>query len=211
MIGLAVNGTGATLTAPTAPTTAIYSSDCEELVDPGFFGSCRVITAPSGTMAAIVEQQRGASAGASGGPAPIQERDLVYHRVGDRWSLALRREFTSTSGDETDLWQSDVNRDGDPKAVFVTPATNATYGQELDVVEANGTVTLFRELKGGFATIAAGGGLETFVPDTTGYTATVIRYTAGAWRVASVTAMSATQAVPDSEGPFDDPQGISVT
>ncbi|HWE54632.1 MAG TPA: hypothetical protein VG435_03930 [Acidimicrobiales bacterium] len=207
---MTLTGQGATLTRPGAPTSRGDTSNCRMLIDPGFYGSCRVISAPSGSIAAIVEQQQLTNGGNQGGASPLQERDLVYRHVGSTWSLVLRRASTSTAGAESQLWQSDVNRDGDPKAVFVRPAPNEMYGEEIDVVEASGSVTLYRQLQGGFATIAPGGGLETFVPDSAGYLETVIRFSGGAWRIASVAQVSQSQAQANGEGPFTDPQGVNV-
>jgi len=211
LIGLALGPSGTTLVPPDAPTAFPYTPNCRSLIDPGFYGSCVVVTAPSGTIAAISERQSDQQAGSS--VTPTQERDLVYHRVGSAWHLALRRVTTSTGYAPTsDLWQSDIDRDGDPKAVFVTPAPNSQFGNELDVVEATGAVTLYRQLHGGFATIASGGGLETYVPATpTGYDEAVINYSAGAWRITSVTQVSQAQAQAESDQPFYDPQGVQAS
>ncbi|MHB1534895.1 MAG: hypothetical protein ACYC1D_09875 [Acidimicrobiales bacterium] len=206
LIGLVLNGNGATLVPPASPTTVPFNGACQALIDPGFYGACVTVTAPSGTIGAITESQQNQG----GANVAIQERDLVYRRVGGTYSLALRRVTTATNGagNTSTLWESDVNRDGDPKAVFVTPAPNSQYGNELDVVEATGVVTLYRQLHGGFATIAPGGGLETFVPSSTsGYDEAVIKYSGGAWRIASTAHVSATQGKADNNGPFSDPQG----
>lgn len=207
VVGLVVSGAGNTLTAPASPTVVAYNPNCHALVDPGFSGSCLTITAPSGTIAAIVEQQR--STYQAGQPTPpSQERDLVYHRQGNNYALTMRR-APVTNQSESRLYESDVNRDGDVKAVFVSPATNPQYANELDVVEGTGAVTLYRQLHGGFATIASGGGLEAFVPDASqGYDQTVIRYTSGAWRIVSDQHVSDAQGQAENPyGGFNDPKG----
>ena len=206
VIGLALSGQGSTLTPPSAPTTKPYSADCKTLFDKDWEGDCLFITSESGAIAALVEWVEPTYNSTGQGTGPTPERDLVYRHVGSTWNLALRRTESVTSYAE--LWRSDVNRDSDPKAVFVVPAPNTQFGEELDVVDASGQVTLQRQLQGGFATIATGGGLETFVPDSSGYTQTVIRYTSGAWRIASVAQQSQSQAEPQGgTQPFTDPSG----
>jgi hypothetical protein len=102
-------------------------------------------------------------------------------------------------------------RDGDPKAVFVTPAPNGEFGNELDVVDTSGSVTLVRQLHGGFADVASGGGLQTYVPDPAGgYDEAVIDYRNGAWRIVSVTTVSQSQAQAENAEPFYDPTGQSA-
>jgi len=106
------------------------------------------------------------------------------------------------------LYGSDIMRDGDPKAVFVEPAPNSTFGTELDVVDASATVSLVRKLQGGFANVASGGGLQVYVPDpVVGYDVTVIRFQNGAWRIASDAKASQAQAQAQSSQPFYDPSG----
>jgi len=206
-VGLVVNGSGNTFTSPSAPTVVPFSADCRALVDPGFFGQCLTVSAPTGTIAAIVEQQRRDYQ--PGQPiAAGQERDLVYRRQGATYALVLRRTPEPNGSGETRLYESDVNRDGDPKAVFVTPAPNARYGTELDLVEGSGVVTLYRQLHGGFAGVAAGGGLDSFVPDPSqGYDEAVIRFGSGAWRIVSDARVSDSQAQAQNAQPFNDPKG----
>lgn len=201
-VGLVVDGQGATLAPPASPTTDAFNANCHALVDAGFSGSCVTVTSPGGTIAAIVET-RETPGQTSTAPA---ERDLVYRQVGNTYSLRLRRVTAASS--TTTLYASDVNRDGDPKAVFVTPAPNSQFGNELDVVDTGGAVTLLRQLHGGFATIGLGGGLKSFVPgSTSGYDEAVIRYSSGVWRIVSTAMVSQSQATAESSGPFTDPNG----
>ncbi len=207
VVGLVVTGAGNTFAPPASPTVVAYNPNCHALVDAGFNGTCLTITAPSGTIAAIVEQQQHTYQAGQPTP-PSEERDLVYHRGGNNWVLSLRR-APVTNQSESRLYESDVNRDGDAKAVFISPAANTQYADELDVVEGTGAVSLYRQLHGGFATIASGGGLETFVPDARqGYDQTVIRYTSGAWRILSDQHVSDAQGQAETpSGGFNDPRG----
>ena len=206
VVGLTVTGAGATLTPPSSPTVLPYSADCAALVDKGYQASCVIITAPSGQIAALVEIN--SSTGGS------DERDVVWSRVGSTWQLALRRDTPNVQVGYATVVASDVMRDGDPKAVFATPAGNAEFADEIDVVEANGTVSLQRQLHGGFATVAPGGGLETFTPSAPpaqGYDEAVIRYAGGQWTIASVTQVSQTQGQGEVSGPFTDPAATHPT
>jgi len=89
------------------------------------------------------------------------------------------------------LWRVDL-RSGHPELVFVTPAAISGFGAELDVVEGNGQVSLYRFLGEGFANVPIPGDLVTYVPGATeakpadGYfDQLLIRYMGGAWRVIS--------------------------
>jgi hypothetical protein len=211
LIGLALNGTGNTFTPPAAPTTVGYNSDCQTLIDPGFYGQCVIVTAPSGTVAGIVEQQQRTYQ--AGQPiVPGQERDLVYREVNNDWSLVLRRTPTASGEATSQVYGSDILRDGDPKLVFVEPAPNSSYADELDVVEGSGAVTLYRQLNGGFATVPTGGGLQTYVPDpVNGYDEATIGYSNGAWRITATSVVSQSQAQALENGAFYDPQATEAT
>lgn len=202
---MVLSGVGSTFTPPLTPTVKPYNSDCRTLLDPGYYGQCITVVAPTGTIAAIVEVQKATSQAAAA--APSQERDLVYRRQGSSWNLVLRRTYLTNSGIGTLLYESDVQRDGDPKAVFVRTAPNPRYGNELDLVEGSGKVTLYRQLHGGFAVVPPGGGLETFVPASSGgYHEALIKYLRGAWRILSVSHVTGSQARAESSGPFNDPE-----
>jgi hypothetical protein len=211
LVGLVLSGSGNTFAAPTAPTTKPFSANCRSLLDPGYYGECVTVVAPTGTIAAIVEQQQ--QNYQSGQPITTgQERDLVYREVGHAWSLVLRRTPVATGESISEVYESDVMRDGDPKAVFVEPAANSQYGNELDVVEGNGIVTLYRQLHGGFAAVPAGGGLETYTPDPAdGYDEAAIAYTGGAWKIMSLSHVSESQAQSLSSQAFFDPHEIDGT
>lgn len=213
VIGLALSGVGASLQPPTSPTDKPYSPNCHLLVDPGFSGRCVVAVAPTGTVAGVVEQEtavlaarpapgsaskaastkRGVSkeGGTSKIGPDIQERDLVWRREGNTWALALVHVFQSP-GPASLVWADDLERDHDPKLVFVTPSDRAGFGTELDLVEGTGSVTLYRFLGQGFANVPAAGGLVTYVPGWTeqhgpaeAYDQTLIGYSNGSWRVFS--------------------------
>ena len=92
--------------------------------------------------------------------------------------------------------------------MFVTAAANPQFANELDVVETTGRVIMYRQLHGGFATVATAGGLQTFVPDpNAGYDEAVIKYIGGAWRIISIRHVSQAQAQAESSQPFTDPEG----
>jgi hypothetical protein len=197
IIGLGLSGIGSSLQPPTSPTYRPYNSNCHRLVDPGFSGKCIVVGAPSGTVAGVVEIEPATHDRARGavGPHPhgpgAEERDLVWRQQGPRWELALVHVFENP-GLPSLVWGDDVERDHDPKLVFVTPSTRAGFGNELDVVEGSGDVTLYRFLGQGFAYVPAAGGLVTYVPGWTEqrgpaaeYDQTLIGYSQGAWRVFS--------------------------
>jgi hypothetical protein len=212
VIGLALSGVGASLQPPTSPTDKPYSTNCHTLVDQGFSGKCVVAVATTGTVAGVVEQEtavleakpapgsgsksatnKGTSkgAGTSKRSLDIQERDLVWRREGNSWALALVHVFQSR-GPASLVWADDVERDHDPKLVFVTPSGRAGFGTELDLVEGTGAVTLYRFLGQGFAVVPAAGGLVTYVPGwaeqngpADAYDQTFIGYSSGSWRVFS--------------------------
>ena len=157
-------------------------------------------------MAGVVEQET-ATAGQL-----VQERDLVWHRRGSRWSLAEVHTFWDTNGEPTQLWADDINRDHDPKLVFVTMTDQAGFGNELDVVEGTGQVTLYRYLGIGFAVIPASGRLLTYVLGSTEaapaddgyYDQTLIGRSGGSWRVFSEQYVPAAAALAQHHGVFWD-------
>jgi len=208
VIGLGLSGIGSSLQPPTSPTYKPYSSNCHLLVDPGFSGKCVVVDAPSGTVAGVVEVEAMAPSRGTGGHGQargtvrsrpnssleepgFEERDLVWHRVGPRWELAQVHVFENP-GRPSLVWGDDVERDHDPKLVFVMPSPQAGFGTELDLVEGSGDVTLYRFLGQGFANVPDVGGLVTYVPGwaeqrgpSDEYDQTLIGYLEGSWRVLS--------------------------
>jgi hypothetical protein len=211
LIGLVLSGSGNTFTAPSEPTTKPIGANCRSLFDPGFYGNCVTVVAPSGTIAALVEQQQ--QNYQSGQPITTgQERDLVYREVDHAWSLVLRRTPVAAGESMCELYESDIMRDADPKAVFVEPAANSQYANELDVVEGSGIVTLYRQLHGGFAAVPAAGGLDTYTPDPVdGYDEADIAYSGGAWKITGLSHVSDSQAQSLSAQAFFDPHAISGT
>jgi hypothetical protein len=219
VIGLALSGTGASFIPPTGPTNKLYSPDCHALIDPGFSGKCVVAVAPTGTVAGVVEQEpaeqgKGRSAGAKQKSPDVQERDLVWRRQGQSWSLALVHVSQGTRLPSL-VWADDVERDHDPKLIFVTPSVRSGFGTELDVVEATGEVVLYRFLGQGFANVAAAGGLVTYVPGWTeqhgpdnAYDQTLIGYSDGSWRVYSEQYVPVSAALRQHRGAFWDSQAM---
>jgi hypothetical protein len=222
VVGLALSGLGATLKPPTSPTTQPYSSNCHGLIDPGFSGKCVIAVAPSGTVAGVVEEETAVQAqgvaGRSakhGGPG-VQERDLVWRRQSGSWALALVRVFHNP-GLPSLVWADDIERDHDPKLVFVTPSNRSGFGAELDVVEGSGAVVLYRFLGEGFADVPAAGGLVTYVPGWTeqngpanAYDQTLIGYSSGAWRVFSEQYVPDAAALSQHTGAFWDSRAMAA-
>jgi hypothetical protein len=244
VIGLALSGVGASLQPPTSPTDKPYSPNCHPLVDPGFSGKCVVAVAPTGTVAGVVEQETAAleakpaegsgrepaskkggtgkeggtsrEGGTSKSGARVQERDLVWRREGNSWALDLVYVFQS-SGPASFVWADDLERDHDPKLVFVTPSDRAGFGTELDLVEGTGAVTLYRFLGQGFANVPAAGGLVTYVPGWTeqhgpedAYDQTLIGYSNGSWRVFSEQYVSDAAALRQHRAAFWDSQAVAA-
>lgn len=182
VIGIALSGIGTPLAPPRAPTVKPYSPNCHTLFDPAFRGKCITATSPAGTVAGVVEVERGAFGG--------QERDLVWRRQGREWELALVHVFDNP-GLPALLWRLDL-RPRRPELVFVMPTDLPRFGHDLDVVEGSGRVSLYRFLGEGFADVPRPGDLVTYVPGATeakpadGYfDQTLISYLDGAWRVVS--------------------------
>jgi len=93
----------------------------------------------------------------------------------------------------------------------VTPSDQEGFGHTLDVVEADGTVTLYRYLGQGFVVVPAAGGLVTYVPGWTeqlgpsgAYDQTLISYLDGAWRVVSEQYVPDEAALAQHSGAFVD-------
>jgi hypothetical protein len=246
-VGLVLSGQGATLYPPLSPTDKAYGPDCQSLVDPGFTGKCAVATSAQGTVAGVVEQETAAleGGGPRTGPArskvvEVQERDLVWRRKGRSWALVLRRVF-NTATVPTRLWSGDVEARGRPDLVFVTPSDEAGFGNELDVVDGAGQVSLYRFLGEGFVVAPGPGELVAYVPgwreqrpvqgayDQTliGYSAgigysTGIGYSAGrpstgranstgSWRVVSQQFVPDAAALAQHQGPFRDAAAVPAS
>ncbi len=157
-LGIALSGIGTAMRPPTSPTRVPYTSNCHKLIDGGFTGVCVTAQGPGGEVAGIVESERGALA--------TQERDLVWRRTGDKWSLALVHTF-QPSGYLTRLWAVRLRRASPPYLVFVTPVDRPGFGRNLNVVDTAGHVSLYRYLGEGFALVPPGGGLLTYTPAAT--------------------------------------------
>jgi len=207
-VGLAVTGAGSALTAPGVPTTKTLTGtqypNCYGLADAGFgYQSCMKVASQLGTAVAFVEV-RGAS-----------ERDLMYTISGAVAHLALRGVRTlpanpNASGNyspsATEVFSSDLANDNTVKAVFYTPVASsngsASAFASVDVAEADGKVVLHRNLAGGVARRAFGGGLETWTPATaSNATHDTFQYRQGAWRL-SASATVSSDTIPNNTGTF---------
>ncbi|MCU1601199.1 MAG: hypothetical protein JWO22_1908 [Frankiales bacterium] len=182
-----VDGSGSRFTAPNDPTVKQRQNGppgdhCYGLADADFTTqSCQAFASKLGKAIAVVETR---------GP---EERDLVWTVTDSRASLALRAVRTASSSNGTGKQPGvtarvsivDLAEDTTPKAVFLTPKGSGYDAiASVDVVEASGMVVIHRDLNGGKAGRAAGGGLQTVVP-TGGDKAveSVIQFVNGAWRV----------------------------
>ncbi len=209
-LGTVLTGAGSALTKPGATTTKTLGKqlNCFGLLDPGFNEQyCSAFSSKNGSSYAVVETQRDS------------ERDLVYTATpGNKVTLTLRGTRTlppnpnSNSGGGSyrpgtdSISLSDLNNDNTPKAIFLTPtsatAQSPTPLQTLDVVEANGHVVIHRELRGGTARKAFGGGLETWTPAGSNRAEhAVIQYQRQAWRLTSAGDVSS-DSIPASTGQF---------
>jgi hypothetical protein len=223
VVGLVLSGGGATLTPPTGPAYQPFTPDCQQLVDPGFSGKCILAKSPDGTVAGIVEEETATGSGAGvassgAGGTGVQERDLVWHREGDRWALSLRRVFQKNTGLPSLLWADDLARDGATELVFVTPTDRAGFGNELDLVAGNGHVTLYRFLGQGFVDVPAAGGLVTYVPGWTeengpfsAYDQVLIGFSRGAWQVFSEQYVPVAAALDQHRGAFWDSRAVPAS
>ena len=234
VIGLALSGTGTGFAPPASPTDKPYSPDCHALIDPGFTGKCVVTVAPTGTIAGVVEKETSAGGPVEGPGQPtkgapgharspaaakksapgVQERDLVWRHQGSSWALVLVHVFQN-AGLPSLVWADDIERDHDPKLVFVTPSGRAGFGTELDLVEGTGDVVLYRFLGQGFANVPGAGGLVTYVPGWTeqrgpanAYDQTLIGYSSGSWRVFSEQYVPDSSALRQHRGAFWDSQAV---
>jgi len=174
-------------------------------------------------VAAVVEIEtpvRGHTGGAQvvqGRGPGVEERDLVWRRHEADWELALVHVFENP-GLPSLVWGDDVERDHDPKLVFITPSARAGFGNELDLVEGSGEVTLYRFLGQGFANVPAAGGLVTYVPGWTEqqgpaaeYDQTLIGYAQGSWRVFSEQYVPDKAALQQHRAAFWDSQALAAT
>ena len=223
MVGLVLSGAGATLVPPKGLASQPYSPDCHPLVDPGFAGKCVVATGALGTVAGIVEEETATGHSPSGSPhsagnTGMQERDLVWHRQGARWVLALRRLFPANTGLPSLLWADDVARNGDFDLVFVTPTDRAGFGNELDLVAGNARVSLYRYLGQGFAVVPTAGGIVTYVPGWTeengpfsAYDQVLIGDSGGSWRVYSEQYVPLAAALDQHRGAFWDRRAVPAS
>ena len=124
----------------------------------------------------------------------------------------------NTSAAPTRLWSGDVDAPGRPVLVFVTPSGVAGFGNELDVVDGTGRVSLYRFLGEGFAVGPEPGELVAYVPGWTeqrpvagAYDQTLIGYSAGSWRVVSQQYVPDAAALAQHNGPFRDAAAVPAS
>jgi len=211
--GLALSGYGTDLVAPSSPSSRPYNPDCRYLLDPAFTGTCTVAQGPDGTVAGVVEREAGATA--------VQERDLVWHREGDRWELAdvhVEQVGSRDPGLPTLLWRDNLVPGKGQQLVFVTATGRPGFGNALDVVDGTGTVALFRFLGEGFAVAPAGGGLVTYVPGSAEadpadayFDQTLVAWQAGTWRAIAQQYVGYRAALAEHKGAFSGPGAVPAS
>jgi hypothetical protein len=206
VVGIALSGNDTSFHPPLGPSSQPGYSDCHRLIDPAFTGRCAVASGPGGTVAGIVEVERGALS--------AQERDLVWRLQRRRWHLVERYTFDNP-GLPTRLWSDDIERNHRPVLVFVTPVDEPGFGRELDVVDESGRVSLYRYLGFGFAVVPARGGLVAYAAGSTeavpagGYFDQIlVGRTAGTWRVVSQQYVRYDAAMRLHRGAFYDPEAM---
>ncbi|MGH9105239.1 MAG: hypothetical protein ACRDZX_05265 [Acidimicrobiales bacterium] len=209
LVGRALSGLGSSFAPPRGPTLRPYTPDCHHLIDPAFRGKCVVASGRTGTVAGVVEQERGAFG--------TQERDLVWHRQGRHWALAQVHVFENP-GRLTSVWSDDVGRDGDRELVFAMPAGRPGFASELDLVEGTGEVAVYRFLGGGFAIVPVADRLVTYVPGWVGrrragayYQEILIGFARGRWRILSIQRVPYADALARHRGAFYDSAAVAAT
>lgn len=160
---------GTRFVAPLQPTNKPYSTNCDTLIDSTYtVENCLIVTGKTGAVAGLVEYKNS------------DERDLVYRRIGNTWSLALRFTRVRTIDASERLGFDDLMDDGAKKLVFVRPAGERI--DSLDVVESTGKVSFHQSLSHGQAQKYRGGGIESWTMAASGrYDHRVIRYEQGHW------------------------------
>ena len=218
VLGAVLSGLGSSFKPPLEPSYQPYSGNCAQLVDPAFRGKCVSAVGAGGEVAGIVEVETG------GAGKVRQERDLVWRRAGRRWALAevhvsnvcLNGLGCSASpGLPTLLWRDDLARNGTPGLVFVLPSDRPGFARELDVVPEDGKVALYRDLGGGFAVAASGGGLVAYTPGASEavpadnlFDQVLVRWSNGHWRLVSDQYVPYPAAMAQHRGAFYDPHAV---
>jgi hypothetical protein len=188
-VGEIVTGSGTAFRAPATRVTKTYADEayyenCHGLADAGYYvEGCTLAQSTAGAALGLVET------------VGTLERDLVYTVHGPTATLALSATRTvpkpqggGYSPDATRVETADLALDNTPKLVFYTPVLSATYVNaydSVDVVEATGRVVIHRDLDGGLATRAFGGGLETWVPYGGQVERDIVQWRSGAWRISA--------------------------
>ena len=206
-VGQSVGGGGdSVFSSPASPVTKHYVDDgesylnCDGLLDAGYQSQgCVEVHSALGTAVGLVELDG------------TRERDLVYTIAGSTARLALTasRSVPAVASeyynpDATRLQSSDLAEDNTAKLIFYTPIFSTTYVnayESIDVIEASGDMVLHRDLNGGVARQAFGGGLEEWVPTPASVVHAVIKWSGGAWRVTVSEYVRATD-VPSQTGTF---------
>jgi hypothetical protein len=206
VVGEILDSSGTRLTAPLSPTVKTFqnnAANCYSLADPGFTAQCVQVHSQLGTAIGVVEINE------------VQERDLVYTTHGSTAALALGNvraipkstEYSGTYYNPAScrISTGDIALDNAPKLVFYEPITSSEgyvdAFQSVDVVEASGQVLMHRDLSGGAASRAFGGGLEMWIPRGSAVEHEIVQWESDAWRVTTADVVSKDD-IPSIRGTF---------
>lgn len=160
-----------TSTAPGHTTGCLTSDTSGELTPPGASGTETTTTSTSTTSTSTTTVAGGGTT-AGRAATTVEQTDLVYLRVGDLWKLALERKLTEPVRATTQVYCSELLGSDDPVAVFVVPAADGLFGNQLDMITDTGQVTLTYKLGGGFAVAHPAGSpahVDLYVPKAGGH------------------------------------------
>jgi hypothetical protein len=191
-----LSGAGSSFAPPLRPSARPYAKDCHRLIDPAFAGKCVTASGRTGTVAAVIEEERGAFAG--------QERDLVWRKRGAKWQLALVH-VSANPGLPAGAWREDLIASLGPELVVVLPSGRPGFGRELDLVNGAGQVAIVRFLDGGFAVAPGRGRLVTYTPAGAWWYQLLFGLSGGHWEVFSQQFVPTRAALAEHKGAFSAP------
>lgn len=198
----ALSGLGSSFAPPARPSYKPSGQGCSSLLDPGFDGKCVVASGQQGTVAAVVESERGAFS--------TQERDLVWRRQRGRWQLSeVHVSYGPTA--PARAWKAEVVREQGPGLVFVLGSRKPGFGRELDIVGETGRVVIVRFLDGGFAIAPGRDRLVTFTPAGQWWYQLLFGVSGGHWEVFSQQYVPYGAGLARHKGPFLAPGAVPAS
>jgi hypothetical protein len=197
-----LSGAGSSFVPPNRPSARPYTSDCHRLIDPAFAGRCVEASGPAGTVAAVLEEERGAFVS--------QERDLVWRERGDEWQLALVH-VRDNPRLPARAWRSDLVPALGGELVIVLPSRKPGFADELDLVNGSGQVSIVRFLDGGFALAPGEDRLVTYTPAGAWWYQLLFGRTGGHWEVFSQQFVPGWAALAQHKGAFSAPGAVPAS